>query len=296
MRGRHEEPAPALPKNRLGSGMDRQTDTQVAETVYQVYGLDASVPTQTAKEVQEEREGQTDSPVQEGEQSCVCPLHPRMSPVLTYFCFSASFLCSEVSAHSALLSMLERRGSAASPAAGDVPSLCSAGGHSHAGDSSHGHQGPQARGQVLAPRPTTSQGCSEAHRGTQLGIVTATLVQQGGRYQGVPLVLTSSGCFFQGRPRSFKGDGSGSRRWSCCSRSSRLRAASSTGAGSAGCGVLVRGGVAPLALSHLPWVPTLLATHPRAATLCTLLKTRTCALPAPGHPMGCWVTWGRPIE
>lgn len=55
MRGRHEEPSPALPKNRLGSGMDRQTDTQVAETVYQVYGLDASVPTQTAKEVQKER-------------------------------------------------------------------------------------------------------------------------------------------------------------------------------------------------------------------------------------------------
>lgn len=71
--------------------------------------------------------------MQERGQSCVSPLDPKMSLVLTYFCFSASFLCSEVSVHSALLSMPERGGSAASPAAGDVPSLCSAGGHSHAG-------------------------------------------------------------------------------------------------------------------------------------------------------------------
>lgn len=91
MRGRHEEPAPALPKTRLGSGMDRQTDTQVAETVYQVYGLDASVPTQTAKEVQKERgKGRTALSRREDRAVCVpstpgCPRYSRTFASLPHF-------------------------------------------------------------------------------------------------------------------------------------------------------------------------------------------------------------------
>lgn len=47
-----------------------------------------------------------------------------------------------------------------------------------------------------------------------------------------------------------------------------------------------RQGCPPPALSHLPGdpLPTLLTTHPRAAVLCTPLKTRVGALPALGHP------------
>lgn len=93
-----------------------------------------------------------DTAMWEHGQSHTFPQHPKMTPfpVLTYFCFSASFLCSKVSAHSPLPSTLESGGSAAaaSPAAGDVPSLRSAGGT---------HFTQLRRGQQRWPLGTTGQ-------------------------------------------------------------------------------------------------------------------------------------------
>ena len=102
-----------------------------------------------------------DTPVPERGQSHVSPRHPETtpsagraapSPALTYFCLSASFLRSEVSAHGALPSTPESGGSAAaaSPAAGDVPSLRSAGGHV-----SHSRAGDSSGGQRMGPSPET---------------------------------------------------------------------------------------------------------------------------------------------
>lgn len=155
-----------------------------------------------------ERDRQTDSTRQEV---------PRGSfLIFTYFCFSASFLCSKVSAKSALLSMSGSVVSAAvSPAAGNDPSLCSAGG------------------------TCVTWLCAWKHTRTWMG---STDVTHAPSALWVPLVPRSSGYFFQGQLRSFRGGFSGSRRWS------------STGAGSAGNSTLyVRGrGQSPTVPSHLP--------------------------------------------
>lgn len=190
------------------------------------------------------------------------------SPVLTYFCFSASFLCSKASAKRALLSTPGSVVSAAaSPDPGDVPSLCSAGGtRFRLLRGGHGGQRQGLSPETPPPHPAGAQGLA----------------------LGVPLVPRSSRCFFQGRPSSFRGGFSGSRRWSCCRRSSRLRAASSTGAGSAGNRA---GGQGQRTATTVPIPPSwpwgrgchsLCPRIPRAAAICSLLTNRGRALAC--HP------------
>lgn len=218
---------PPLRKNHLGSGTDGRTDAR--STQERVSGFWRGCAHSEPQEVQREggEGGQSRSTL-----NGPCP---RTHVLLLFALISLQGFCPQRFAVDAGEGALGRRrepGCRRRP----LPALC---GGTHLTQLQRGQQrwGPRARGQVLAPTPAASQGCWEARGGTWLGTVTVTLVQRGGRRQGVPLVPMSSGCFFQGRPRSFRGGGSGSRRWSCCSRSSRLRAASSTGAGSAGHGM-----------------------------------------------------------
>lgn len=147
-----------------------------------------------------------------------------------------------------------------------------------------GTGGGRDRGSALRP-PLHHPAGAQGHVGTRMGTTVATHVWP---VPGVPLVPRSAGCFFQGRPSSFRGGFSGSRRWSCCRRSSRLRAASSTGAGSAGNRAGGQGWGAATIVPIPPLWPRGRGCHPlcpcipRAAAIRSLLTNRDGALAC--HP------------
>lgn len=144
----------------------------------------------------QQREGEwgwTNSSVQERGQRRVSSQRPKTAPfpALTYFCLSASFLCSEVS----VLGLPSRPGSGGS-AAGDLPSLRSAGGHSHTAAEG---TAAVARGHVLALGHTLhSRDAQRRHTGSR---APAPLPQPGGTFGALELrvLLPGPAEILQGR-------------------------------------------------------------------------------------------------